>query len=79
MPAKSQAQQRFFGMLEHTPGMAKSKGIDMSKSQMHDFASTPEKGLPEHAGDTPKRYYGAPKPPSPPAPAKPPAARKFYR
>ena len=49
MPATSKAQQRFFAMLEHTPGMAKARGIHMTKSQMHDFAATPRKGLPEHA------------------------------
>jgi len=34
-------------MLEHTPGMAKEKGIDMTREQMHDFAATKESGLPE--------------------------------
>lgn len=48
MPAVSQAQQRFFGMLEHNPGMAKEKGIHMTHQQMHDFAVGPEKQKPEH-------------------------------
>lgn len=47
MPAKSVAQRRFFGMMEHNPEMAKKRGIDMSKEQMHDFAATSEKGLPD--------------------------------
>lgn len=46
MPAESKKQRRFFGMLEHNPGMAKARGIDMTKGQMHDFAATSEKGLP---------------------------------
>ena len=49
MPATSKAQQRFFGMLEHNPGMAKARGIHMTKDQMHDFAATNTKGLPERA------------------------------
>ena len=48
MPATSIAQRKFFGMLEHNPGMAKARGIDMTKSQMHDFAATKDTGLPEH-------------------------------
>lgn len=47
MPATSKAQRKFFGMLEHNPGMAKERGVDMTKEQMHDFAATKEKGLPE--------------------------------
>lgn len=47
MPSVSKAQRRFFGMLEHNPGMAKEKGINMTHQQMHDFASTPESNLPE--------------------------------
>ena len=35
-------------MLEHNPEMAKARGIDMTKSQMHDFAATKDTGLPEH-------------------------------
>lgn len=49
MPAISKKQRRFFGMLEHDPGMAKERGVDMSKSQMHDYAVTKEKNLPERA------------------------------
>jgi hypothetical protein len=57
MPAKSQAQRRFFGMVEHNPAIAKERGIDMPKQSMHDFAATPDKGLPDRA---PKRrkFYG---------------------
>lgn len=47
MPAKSVAQRKFFGMLEHNPGMAKAKGVKMTHQQMHDFATTKDKGLPK--------------------------------
>lgn len=49
MPAKSVKQRRFMGMMEHNPQMAKARGINMSKQQMHDFAATPEAGLPMRA------------------------------
>jgi hypothetical protein len=45
MPAVSKAQRRFFGMCEHHGGANCPKG--MSKAQMHDFAATKEKYLPE--------------------------------
>lgn len=51
MPAESKAQRRLMGMAEHHPEkvMAKNKGVlKMSKGQLHDFASTKEKGLAEH-------------------------------
>lgn len=48
MPAKSKAQRRYFGWLEHAPEAASQrKKSGMTKSQMHDFASTSEKNLPE--------------------------------
>jgi hypothetical protein len=46
MPAKSQAQQKFFGMLHANPEMAAKRGIDMTPKQIKDFASTKRKGLP---------------------------------
>jgi hypothetical protein len=49
MPAVSQAQQRVMAIAEHAPGKlySKNKGLTkMSKSQLHDFASTKRKGLP---------------------------------
>jgi hypothetical protein len=52
MPAKSEAQRRLFAIAEHHPDQLfdKNKKIlgSMSKGQMHDFASTKEKGLPKH-------------------------------
>ena len=58
MPAVSVKQRRFFGMLEHNPGMAKAKGIKMSHQQMHDFAATSDKGLPMKKGSLKKAVSG---------------------
>lgn len=58
MPATSKAQRRFFGMIEHNPGMAKAKGIDMTHDQMHDFAATSEKDLPEHVSKSKTKKKG---------------------
>ncbi len=53
MPAKSIAQRKLFAIAEHSPEKlhTKNKKIlgSMSKGDMHDYAATPEKGLPEHA------------------------------
>jgi hypothetical protein len=54
MPAKSQSQRRLMAIALHHPGMikAKNKGVlSMSKSDLRDFASTPEKGLASHLSD----------------------------
>ena len=45
MPAKSRAQQRFFGYLKSNPEERKRRGI--SAKDVDDFASTKHKGLPE--------------------------------
>ena len=47
-PAVSQAQRRFFGMCEHDPGASADCPKGMTHAQMHDFAATKDKGLPEH-------------------------------
>ena len=47
MPAVSKAQQRFFAIAEHQPGALRGKKPDMTRQQLHDFAHTPRKGLPE--------------------------------
>lgn len=52
MPATSQAQQRAMAIAEHSPEklQGKNKGLlKMSHKQLHDFASTPRKGLPKRA------------------------------
>lgn len=49
MPAKSKAQQEAMAIAEHEPNKlySRNKGLlGMGKSQLHDFASTPTKGLP---------------------------------
>jgi hypothetical protein len=51
MPAKSKAQRIATAIAEHEPEKlyARNKGLaDMTHKQLHDFASTKEKGLPEH-------------------------------
>jgi len=49
MPATSQKQQMAMAIAEHEPSKLKpaNRGLlKMSHSQLHDFASTPRKGLP---------------------------------
>ena len=47
MPAVSKSQRRLFAMAEQDPKFAQARGIKMSRQSMHDFASTPESGLPQ--------------------------------
>lgn len=50
MPAKSKAQQEVMAIAEHNPQALykKNRGLlRMTNSQLHDFASTKRKGLPE--------------------------------
>lgn len=59
MPATSRAQQQAMAIAEHEPDKlyAKNKGLlKMSHSQLHDFAATPRKGLPQYAGAKKKRF-----------------------
>jgi hypothetical protein len=52
MPARSQAQQKAIAIAEHNPSKLKSanKGLlNMSKSDLSDFASTKTTGLPKYA------------------------------
>lgn len=51
MPAVSQKQRTAMAIAEHEPWKLnkKNKGLlSMSKDQLHDFAKTPTKGLPEY-------------------------------
>ncbi len=50
MPAKSKAQRRLIAAAEHGASFpaAKKIRVSMTGKQMHDFASTKEKGLPAH-------------------------------
>ena len=50
MPAKSKAQREAMAIAEHHPEKLykRNKGLKkMTKSQLHDYASTKEKGLPK--------------------------------
>ena len=50
MPATSQAQQMAMAIAEHEPEKlyARNRGLlGMTHQQLHDFASTPRKGLPK--------------------------------
>ena len=52
MPATSKAQQEAMAIALHSPEKlhAENKGLlDMSHKQLHEFASTPRKGLPMYA------------------------------
>ena len=52
MPALSRNQRIAMAIAEHNPDKlyAKNKGmLSMSHDQLHDFASTPEKGLPQRS------------------------------
>lgn len=52
MPSTSKAQQEAMAIAEHAPGklFKRNRGLlKMSHQQLHDFASTPRKGLPKRA------------------------------
>ena len=56
MPAKSTAMRRASAIAEHHPNelYARNKGmLKMSHKQLHDFASTKEKGMPHYAKTKP--------------------------
>jgi hypothetical protein len=58
MPAVSTAERRAMAIAEHHPGKlyARNRGLlKMSYQQLHDFASTKEKGLPHYASRRKKR------------------------
>jgi hypothetical protein len=53
MPAVSVRERRAMAIAEHHPEQlyARNRGLlKMSRQQLHDFASTPEKGLPARIG-----------------------------
>jgi len=50
MPAKSKAQQEAMAIAEHNPSKLYSRNsglLKMSQQQLHDFAATKRKGLPQ--------------------------------
>ena len=61
MPSVSKAQREAMAIAEHHPGSLykRNRGLlKMSHQQLHDFASTPEKNLPEHVGKQMKHERG---------------------
>jgi hypothetical protein len=48
MPSVSKAQQHFLGMQYGKAKAGEKTKVDMTKSQLKDFASTKTKGLPGH-------------------------------
>lgn len=53
MPAVSRAQQRLMAIAQHHPSKLykRNRGVTkMTLRQLHDFASTPRKGLPARKG-----------------------------
>jgi hypothetical protein len=57
MPAKSVAQREAMAIAEHEPDKlyARNKSLlSMKKSDMHDFASTSEQGLPQRKSHAPR-------------------------
>ncbi len=53
MPSTSKAMQAAMAIAGHNPSKLYKRNrrlLRMSQSQLHDFASTPTKNLPKHAG-----------------------------
>lgn len=61
MPSVSKAQQRLFQAAEHgaTFKMARTIRSEMTRQQMHEFASGSMKGKPTHVGKHPHRNLGS--------------------
>jgi hypothetical protein len=64
MPSTSKSQQALFAIAEHHPDKlyARNRKVatSMTHEQLHDFASTPTKDLPERAGTgAKKKGHGA--------------------
>jgi len=60
MPAKSKKQQIAMAIAEHSPSKlyGRNKGMaKMSHKQLHEFAATKRKGLPEKAHKKGRRRY----------------------
>lgn len=61
MPSVSKAQRRFMAICEHQPSHARGKCPDMTKEQLHHYAATKEKGLPErkkHKKTSMRKIFG---------------------
>lgn len=58
MPAVSKAQQQAMAIAEHAPEKLNSENrglLKMSHQQLHDFAATPRKNLPNHVATRRKK------------------------
>jgi hypothetical protein len=58
MPAVSKAQRKLMGLAEHHPSEVSKKNrgvLKMSKGQLHDFAATKEKKLPQYKRRKPRK------------------------
>ena len=55
MPAKSKAQQRFFGAELARRKAGKKTRTGMSTADMEDYAATKHKGLPKQSKKSPRR------------------------
>lgn len=63
MPAKSVAEQEAMAIAEHEPGklFARNRGLlKMSHSQLHDFAATSHRGLPQRSGNKRRKFGESP-------------------
>lgn len=61
MPSVSKAERRLMAIAEHHPEEVKAKNrgvLKMSHQQLHDFASTKEKGLPKKKAAGGRRKKG---------------------
>jgi hypothetical protein len=62
MPAKSKAQREAMAIAEHNPSKLNKANrgmLNMSHAQLHDFAATKEKKLPERKSDAKNhRHHG---------------------
>jgi len=59
VPSVSKAEQKAMQIAEHAPGKLykRNRGLlKMSHEQLHDFASGPEEGKPEHVRQSGKLY-----------------------
>jgi hypothetical protein len=60
MPSVSKAQQEVMAIAEHDPSKlykANRGLLKMTHQQLHDFASTPRKGLPQRVKQRKPGYY----------------------
>lgn len=58
MPAPSKAMRQAAAIAEHHPEKLYARNrslLHMMKSQLHDYAATPEKGLPRHVKSKKKK------------------------